>query len=319
MTKKLAGGGQRNLSIDFLSGIFIIYMIVSHILQMNNLTATTLYKISTRILFPFMAFFFWKSGWFYKEIKVHELIKKNFRKLIKPYFLWIIISFLFETVIGLYHQTLLLSWNSFIKDIILIESPSSNAALWFLPTLLICQILFLVMNKYMCSLAICLLSFTIAWGLNIIGICQPIWVGNIPYALTFYSFGHLLKTTESKRIIYMNVFFAIVYIIFPNYVGARDNVFVYGSNYPLAITYSMAFIVLYYSIIRKLNLPPNLLSYIGRNSMAFYISHFIFLVICTKLLNHLGMYNIIVAMVSGILLIPYFFLIVNINKYIRIY
>lgn len=108
------------------------------------------------------------------------------------------------------------------------------------------------MNKYMCSLAICLLSFTIAWGLNIIGICQPIWVGNIPYALTFYSFGHLLKTTESKRIIYMSVFFAIVYIIFPNYVGARDNVFVYGSNYPLAITYSMAFIVLYTVLLENL-------------------------------------------------------------------
>jgi fucose 4-O-acetylase-like acetyltransferase len=278
-------GGQRDRSLDILSGIFIIYMIISHILQMNNLTGTSLYTISTRILFPFMAFFFWKSGWFYKDIKVQVLVKKDFRKLLKPYLVWVLISFFYETTIGLYHQTLFLNWKYFIKDIILIESPSSNAALWFLPTLLLCQIIFRITKRYMEALIICLLSFVIAWGINIKGICYPIWIGNVPYALTFYSLGHLMKTKELKNIISIAVVFAIIYIIFPNYVGARDNVFVYGNCYPLAITCSMAFIVLYYSILRKLNIHQNLLSFIGRNSMALYISHYIFLVICTKLLS----------------------------------
>ena len=294
-------------------------MIISHILQMADLKETPLYVISTKILFSFMAFFFWKSGRFYKEIEVKKLIKKDFEKLIEPYFIWIFISFLYESVTGLYNQTIFQNWKSFIREMIFIEAPGSNAALWFLPTLFLCHVLFRLMNKYFNPFIICVLSFVISWGINYLGISKPIWIGNIPYAITFYSFGYLFRTTNSKVTIFVASVFAIIYIIYPNYVGARDNVFVYGNNYPLAIACSMAFIVLYYNCIRKLNIRQNLLSFIGRNSMAFYISHYIFLCLCNFLLNHCGISGALFATISGTLLIPYFFLITKINEVIRLY
>lgn len=294
-------------------------MILSHVLLMNNLGNSLLYNVTTKIFFSFMGFFFWKSGRFFKRRNFRVTVKKLFNKLIKPYGKWLLISLCLELAYAIVHGDAVgLFAKGFIRNIIYIEAPSSNAALWFLPTLFICQIIFSAINTKLKPIYIFMIGFCASFAINAMDIKQPIWIGNIPYAITFYSFGYISRDWKKLILLIASLILAIVSFFYPNYVGARDDVFVYGNNFPLAILCSIAFINLFYLGIKKIFHEERIFAFIGKNSLIFYISHYVFLFYCCKVLHKFGFDDIYRAIIASILLIPFFIAVIKIKKYISL-
>lgn len=310
---------KRDTSIDNLSGLFILYMILSHTLQLCDLGYSMLYKVTTRIFFCFMGFFFWKSGRFYKERKCIPLINKLSKDLLRPYAKWVVISLILEVCYALNHSEQPVQFfKTFILYFLKEEAPGSNAALWFLPTLFASKLIFSIAHKKVNGIIILTVSFVLAFAINATGIKEPVWAGNIPYALTFYSFGYISKNWKGKRLTIIVIAIMIVYAIFPNYVGARDDVLVYGNCFPLAILSSMAFIWAFYIVFSKFNLNIKPLSLVGKKSLILYISHYVFLFYFTQFLIHNGISGTLTAIIASACLIPYFYIIIKINKKISL-
>lgn len=70
---------------DTITGICILYMIAMHV-SISSEIETQIYV--GRLFYFFMPWFFFKSGWFFKERKTSELIVKDFKRLLVPYFFW---------------------------------------------------------------------------------------------------------------------------------------------------------------------------------------------------------------------------------------
>ena len=64
---------KRDLSIENISGLLIIYMILHHIFQWSDLNVIN-QTYWMRPLSFFMAWFFYKSGMFYKDRKCKEIL-----------------------------------------------------------------------------------------------------------------------------------------------------------------------------------------------------------------------------------------------------
>ena len=141
---------NRNISFDFISGCLIVYMIFCHIMQWAKLTDCELYSVLQRILFFFMAWFFYKLGIYVNQIvDLKKYAMKNFRKLLLPalYFTLMGLPFVWYQIYqsgdtNIVHYTL-----SIAKSFILRGDMSGNLPLWFLVTLFEVKLIFAFLSR----------------------------------------------------------------------------------------------------------------------------------------------------------------------------
>lgn len=141
---------SRNLGFDLISGCLIVYMIFCHIMQWAKLTDCELYSALQRFLFFFMAWFFYKSGIYVKQIvDIKKYAMKNFRKLLLPalYFTLMGLPFVWYQIYksgdtNIVHYTL-----SIAKSFILRGDMSGNLPLWFLITLFEVKLIYALLNR----------------------------------------------------------------------------------------------------------------------------------------------------------------------------
>lgn len=81
---KMKMTSERDNTLDCACGILIIHMILGHIFQWSQLTATHFYRWMN-ILYFFMPWFFFKAGIFYKKTPVKKVLSTGFRRLIVPF------------------------------------------------------------------------------------------------------------------------------------------------------------------------------------------------------------------------------------------
>ena len=79
--------------LDVVGGVMVVWMIIGHVFQWSNWTDCNVYTTSSRIFFMFMAWFFFKGGFFAKERVTKEDIINWARRLLIP--------FLFFSTIGM--------------------------------------------------------------------------------------------------------------------------------------------------------------------------------------------------------------------------
>ena len=222
---------RRDISIDFLSGILVSYMIYTHICQESRQTNSILYVFLDSVLFYFMPWFFYKSGIFYK----HNTPYKGTLNKINERFVWPIIIFGFANlpfflmsnfayiqsdtnyVISFFKLTI---YHLFIKG-----SPFGNAPLWFLISLVFIRLFCLIIKSDKLLLPISLVMLTISfllWRYNI----GPIRLLTAPLlGFCFFSAGYYLKKIQYQRIFfYVSVLLCVVlYFVYPYHISVRSN------------------------------------------------------------------------------------------------
>ncbi len=132
---------QRQIYLDSVGGLLLIYMIVGHCCQWAHLWDQ--FDRYTFWLGFFMPWFFFKGGMFYKPVTNRDAVRASFRRLIVP-FLWFTligtcVLWLKDIIGGTFT---LMSIISQIKCFLVSGAFSGNLALWFLLSLFCVRILF---------------------------------------------------------------------------------------------------------------------------------------------------------------------------------
>lgn len=278
----------RQQHLDVVCGILIVYMICWHCEQWAGISSTYQAHLLQQIFFFFMPWFFFKAGMFFKP-------KQNLKKVFKSSFTRLVIPFISFTILGqlflclkLYLQTGKFCNIIPLKGILFYGAGAGNAPLWFLLSLFIIRILATAVEHF-CDLRYLLLGGVAALFLNIIDFDKPYWIANVCSGMFFYVLGYFLcKGQYTKKLLIVSIMLYLITLIYPSYVDMNRNVLIQGS-YPLWLVSSIAACILINNLFKifKSNICFRLFSCIGRDSMFFYCTHWIVLIITNIILKML--------------------------------
>lgn len=268
-TTSLSYSKARQDHLDCAHGLMILHMMFFH-LCVSTIYNTPLYHIILHPLSFFMAWFFFKSGMFFKEHNFVELIKRVIRKLIIPAIFFSLIGFICYLItdkpeINLYRE---------LGYAYVFGTFHGNIPLWFLYSLFVVQIMFNALRRLHISPMIIALSGLCLYVLNKYIGFRPYWTYNIPLGLMFVALGFLLKNIQyDKRII-----IPCLIIYWGLFFFSTEINFMYGKFNPEYITIPWALAgciltnVLFKSFPRICIKP---LRFFGRHAMEFLCTHII--------------------------------------------
>lgn len=320
--------------LDNLSAILIIYMIfVVHLSSFCMITGIV-FDIVNCLFFFFMSWFFFKSGMFFKEKEPKAVLNSTFRRLIVPYIIFNIAGIIVQALE--YHLVGggILSISSFSKAVIVTifinEAIYPNLALWFLLSLFIVRNVFNYLHRKKLKTSL-IFAISIVCLFTIYYMCYFRWADydNIPYAIagmhvsknfllifgnifcgmTMYSLGYMLKDLQFNKYLFLaSILIFVVHIFIP--VGIDFRV-INSSNLALALLFSLAGIILFDGLFKKyVNHKIPVLTYIGQNTMTYYVTHLPFMYIIFNFLFRNTVSNLLELYIySSIITIFYLLLI----------
>lgn len=282
---------ERDRSLDLLSGIFVTYMIYTHICETANLTDTWHYVTLNSFLYFFMPWFFFKSGMFHRYRTDYGLSLTKLRKrLVIPLLVFSIAAIPMFSIYyvldygGPYWMNFLYS---FFYSLIEKSAPFGNYPLWYLLALIFIKLILMVIrsNKLILIIAIIgVLSSFLLWYYNIsfIFIVTEVFLG-----MFFYATGYFLKNIQYKKYVLPISFllFISLAVFYPVHISVRSND-VYGGGYFVGIISSLLGIISF-NCISKSIMAFNLISkskvvsfvlLLGEDSMYYYVIHWIYLI-----------------------------------------
>lgn len=259
----------------------------------ETIAGTPYYYPILHTLSFFMAWFFFKSGMFYKDKKIQDVIKSGIKKYIIPAVIFSIIGFAFYLLTFNPHATL----SDELIYFYIFGSVHGHTPIWFLFSFFAVQLLFAIMRKCRLNPAIiATISLGLYFSSKYIGF-RPYWIYNTSLGLLFYSMGNLLKEHQYNRIatgicivIYLGLFFFHTNIDFQ-----------YGKFNPfaIAIPWALAGCILTNTLFKafpSLCVAP--LKFFGHYAMEFYCTHIIVLYAIRKIVNPLDLSTTDIFLIS---------------------
>lgn len=289
---------QRYCYLDNLGGLLICYMIFNHVLLMDQIDCG-IDNIWLEPLQFFMFWFFFKSGMFYTPKNCKLIIAHESRKLLKPLLVYSLVGHVVECfklcANGDYN------WKHYLltplKEFLLNGSVVGNQPLWFLFSLFFVKLIYneLYQWKFKPALLFCIgcAVSAILFYVNIEGL--PIYFANIPLGIGIYSLGYMMREWQFNKVVLLLSFILYlgIMVICPSHLIFGANSLNKGGCYVFAIVYSVAGCIFFNNLFRKI---PNctILQFVGKNSMTYYVVHWIVINIC-------WLFLIIVYPVSGVI------------------
>ena len=268
---------SRDKSLDAVAGVLMSVVILLH----GGLLKSEPFSVM-HILGFFMPWFFFKAGMFQKQQKLN---KKTLLKYLKRYVVPALFCVLLTTVYGLLYNRFMGGGTDYYPDI-----------LWFIEALLISKIIFdFVPDKRVYYIVIAVVTFIIS---DIICRCNfdlPFILKETPMALLYMAMGFLLKDIQYGKgkkglyILLLVVLYALFIVVIPSKVDMRLGVIRYGL-FEIAVLGNLCGIVLINNIAKVIEkYIPEVILYIGRESMCYYILHMLIMSSVGGLLLFAGM------------------------------
>lgn len=314
--------------LDQLKGFGIILMVYGH-----NFPALEEYIYSFH-----MPLFFIIAGIFHpKKINI-PTIKKRFRQILLPYFLWSFILFGFWLFIGRkfgesVHLDLSITKN-FIGIFFAqgdINFMNWGIPMWFLPTIFLTFLLFgLILKIKNTILQYSVLVMSIVLGFLIANFCRVYLFWSLDVALVslfFYSFGFyakdFIKSNNNKGVLSLLIL-GVIHVVVSLFLLQKIDM--YRSTYGNEILFLLNSLVgfLFWGSLFKNFLPLKFLVFFGKNTMPVlalqaralsFIKLFLFLILGLSIFEFTEFEKVILTIGQLIILFP---ILIFINKYIPI-
>lgn len=272
----------RNNHLDFITAIFIVWMIFGHFSTITKYEIPY-YNILNYCFFYFMPWFFFKSGMFHKNISINETIKKGAKRFLVPFICFSIIGWTLDSIIIIIEGKASF-FSLFIKpfaQIVYLGSSGGNWPLWFLLSLYFVKILASLVHysKSKIVYAICaIITITIPFLMNYFKIEKFIWIANTLNGFLFYWLGYKFKEKQFSNVYFIfSVFlFIIITIFIPSFADIHKNTLFQG-NYYIWLLYCGCGIISINNIAKRLNISNLFIERIGKDSMTYYVTHWLFL------------------------------------------
>lgn len=229
----------------------------------------------------------------HKDTSTKLIFRKSTRRLLIPFLLFLLLGLLLDGWIQ-YMKGPGFNWASFIKgEIVTILKFAllwPTGASWFLLSLFVARISFNILHKWIhpliITMAFAYLAYAVhvlnehAWKFIIMGhnshlIIPTIYMGNMCHGLSVYSLGYYLKKKQFNNVIFALAFtFFVLKYFFPATIDFRANN-PYGTNFMLAVLYGMSGCIVINNIFKRFcNMRFPFVTYIGCNSMVYYLVHY---------------------------------------------
>lgn len=310
---------DRDISLDWICGLLVVHMILLHISQWAKVD-----YVLEDILFFFMPWFFFKSGMFHKVKEERIVVKDSVRRLLVPF---IVFTLLGEAVwwlrLIIAHDHIIKDYFSFLKELVMNGSIQGNMALWFLLSLFICRILFNLLSLAKINAWWIMGGFVIAaTGVNYASTLAfiPYYIGNVCYGMVFYAAGYALKSVKIPiwGIIALGAAIALCSYFCQSIIDIRLNSAIKG-EYIVTIPYNLAVILFINNIAKFIPskfLESTRLHLVGRDSMSYYVMHWIIILLCDLVMVEVfnltsGTYYWWITAVTCLLTLPFINVVLN--------
>ena len=286
--------------MDLISGLFILQIVVMHILQWSGLWGTgTFLDYWDKAFFFFMPWFYFKAGLFLNRKRaLNDWIRKDAFRLLLPYVVFSVIGSVVWMGFDLWEgghpvwKTLLLPAWGIVKN----GAPDGNLPLWFLLSLFWSRLFFRLLPERgeVCAFVI---AVVIGAVLSEYSVQLPLSLSTAFPGLAFLLLGRWSRNyiTGDKKItgggicLLLAVYMVSVYFFLPC-AGMRSNQFAIGNlsegvSYPVVVSLSWIGCLSLSFVIRLLPFRVSFLEYLGKDSMLFYVAHWIPLLVANRLLT----------------------------------
>jgi len=230
------------------------------------------------ILVLFYGVFFFKAGMFFRDKPFKEELRSVWKRLLIPYISFSVIGFLVGVVLlSIYHNESLAHFTlRSMGQVVRWGGVTFNMPIWFLLSLAVVRIVFLLANKIKATIPLILISIIIAYLLSRYEINEPCYLGNITLGLFFFGMGYMLRDFQYNNwlVLIVAVIYVLCFVFFPSNVDVRDNHVTSGTYWGFLIS-ALCAIILLNNIFRMIPFmsADKVLVHIGQNSMSYYLLH----------------------------------------------
>ena len=294
---------QRNFYLDNICCLLIIHMIYTyHIAHACGHCIPTMIKVIDTSLFFFMSWFFFKGGMVHKIVPFCEIKNKSLKRLMAPYVIFLLIGFLLDGIIKFVTDEKI-TYIAFLKEELCAFVSAAviwpTGASWFLLSLFVVRLVFNFLVSKVHSIFIAIFFLFVAYGLFLLQ-CHtrtygiqfagytlhwfPVYFGNICHGITLYSLGYYLKEKQFNRILFISaVLLYIAHFFIPSEIDFRANDSG-GKNYVWSLICGIAACIVVNNLFKRYaNRNVRFFTYIGCNSMVYYLVHWPVMYITVKL------------------------------------
>lgn len=286
---------QRDIHMDVVTGIMLIYMVFLHLHNSIGIASFTYYIYA---FFFFMPWFFYKAGVFYKQKDISIELNSSIRRLILPFTYFTFYGVICQSIIMLHKGDN--NWQHYtltpIKEVLFAGCTTANQPLWFLFDLFIIKCIYnCIMVKtikfnikkfsFIAFIVSCSLLFAFEY-LKLYNeftspiIYQYVWkpVNRLIPGLVFFSLGVCLQNKLHRNWITTIVCIAIYLLIVmlkPSFVGCISDELNEGGSYLLYVISAFAGLIIFDNVFSTLSRYYKfpILSKIGLYSMSLYVIH----------------------------------------------
>lgn len=268
---------SRVVHYDVLCGVMLLFMMHHHACGMCGLSDAPIHLIPYKVLYFYIAYFFFKAGCFYHPDKnLKQVFLDSCKRLLVPYVLF---SALGYVIFGATDPiTTLHYWWSPMRQVLTIGRVEGNGPLWFLLSLFIVRVLYQTSgNTQWKQISWIIIGAIIGIVGNYYGV-RPRTISNVGLGIFFYGFGYLMRDFQyNKRI--GNIFlvsFVLLYIAMFIWgwqlVDFSFNITEFGFHPIWLASCAVACIALNY-LLRNYSWQYSPLAWIGKHSMPFLCIH----------------------------------------------
>ena len=306
---------KRASYIDAIAGFLIVYMIFYHIMQWAKFTDTKVYSCFEPALGFFMAWFSYKAGMFYRPKSNIDLLKSGWTRLIIPFITYSLIGY----IVWCFYRALATEPNlrifllSPLRELLKKGSISGNLPLWWLTSLFMARFLFNIIETQMTRARYPL--FFLCLGVPVfchyLNIKVPYYITNIPLIISFMFLGYHSKGLAENKVLLLvaTSIYVLSLVLYPSAVDMRSNKLLCGDYLVWALS-SISSIFLINYLFSIFHYSFRLLTFIGKNSIFFFCTHWVILILlrCGFIYfgwNYPGKFFLISAIVLCSCLVPY--------------
>ena len=281
---------ERKQYIDAVAGVMILWMVIGHLQQV-----TGYYLDYPNILFFFMPWFYYKAGALSKDYTLREIANRGGGEFIKPFVVYGLIGQIILVICMLLeHETSLKPYlYSPIRSLILGGTIPGNPPLWFIPSLFVTQCLFAFMRDRKINIYICAFIGLLGGALLPIINCDfvPVYIGSGILGVFYFAMGRIMHKYEGTWKVIVGAVLVCAVLLLINHTPNAElryitqysgNVLDYIQGVGVAICgcFIINAILCFLQPIVKFAV----LRWVGRNAMDFYVTHWIVLLIISRLL-----------------------------------
>ena len=275
---------SRDTALDNVGGVMILYMMYRHCLVYPlKTTFVAGYLLYYPLLF-FMAWFFFKGGMFHNCAEpLSVTLRKGWDRIVVPYIVYTLLAFIVALAVHFFIEGSDGIRAVFNESPVFLKREGAlvyNAPLWFLPSLFAVRVLFSAScNLRIPRFVVAFLSLAIACFLSEKDFHIGLYFANTFLGLFFYSLGSVMRTMQYDKTFAVSS--AVLYFVFLVFCYVRGDVvgeFNINDLRPY-LCVAMFFVVGCVSVNNLFKgiviLRSSLLENIGRDSMIYFVTHFI--------------------------------------------